>query len=306
VIALGAGYRFWLRDSSLVAVTQVKVAGAEGPEAAAVTNLLKHDAKGMSTLNADEAKLTEAVAGFPTVAGIDVETNFPHGMTVTVDSRPPVVLVDVAGHKTPVAGDGTVLTGVDKGRTELPVIKLDRMPAGAKVTGDALAESIVLGGAPDPLRSLIDRVRFKGEQGVVVTLAGLPVIFGTSEKVQEKWTALSATLADPSLSSLSYLDVRVPERPAAGGAGDTVADAPDPTTTAVPTDVVPEATTETTVPTDPTIVAPTVTETDPAVGATATVDPAVGTTPSTTTPPATDPTVTATDGSAVGAGGVAP
>ena len=34
----------------------------------------------------------------------------------------------------------------------------------------------------------------------------------------EKWAAAAAVLADPKLDSLTSLDVRVPERPAAGGA----------------------------------------------------------------------------------------
>jgi hypothetical protein len=53
----------------------------------------------------------------------------------------------------------------------------------------------------------------------VVTLrGGIPVYFGTSAEASEKWAAAAAVLADPKLDSLTYLDVRVPRRPAAGGA----------------------------------------------------------------------------------------
>ncbi len=52
-----------------------------------------------------------------------------------------------------------------------------------------------------------------------VTLrGGIPVRFGNGSRATEKWAAAAAVLADPKLDSLTYLDVRVPERPAAGGA----------------------------------------------------------------------------------------
>ena len=47
---------------------------------------------------------------------------------------------------------------------------------------------------------------------------GIPVRFGSGSEAAEKWAAAAAVLADPKLDALTYVDVRVPERPAAGGA----------------------------------------------------------------------------------------
>ena len=72
----------------------------------------------------------------------------------------------------------------------------------------------MLGAAPGPLQTLIDKVRFKQDQGVVVTLAGLPVIFGTADRADEKWTAVAATLSDPKLDA-----PLLPRRPRARAPG---------------------------------------------------------------------------------------
>ena len=46
---------------------------------------------------------------------------------------------------------------------------------------------------------------------------GIPVRFGDDSAAGAKWRAAAAVLADPKLDALTYLDVRVPERPAIGG-----------------------------------------------------------------------------------------
>ena len=56
---------------------------------------------------------------------------------------------------------------------------------------------------------------------------GLLVYFGDAARPHAKWLSLARVLADPSSAGASYVDVRVPERPAAGFAGG-VADAPKP------------------------------------------------------------------------------
>ena len=77
----------------------------------------------------------------------------------------------------------------------------------------------MLGAAPAALRPLIEGVAIEGERGVEVTMrGGIPIRFGTAEDAEAKWAAAAAVLADPKTETLTYVDVRVPERPA-GGAG---------------------------------------------------------------------------------------
>ena len=53
--------------------------------------------------------------------------------------------------------------------------------------------------------------------------------FGNRAGADQKWTAVAAILADQRLTSVSYVDVRVPDRPAVGGTSTVLA--PAPTTT---------------------------------------------------------------------------
>ena len=128
---LAAAYWFWFKDSSFVAVEKVTVEGIEGPEAAAVAEALTRSGKKMSTLNVDEGELAAAVSGFPTVVAIQTETDFPHGLTVEVTGRPPVLNVSDGGPAVPVAADGTLLHGVDTSDAGLPAIEVESLPAKA-------------------------------------------------------------------------------------------------------------------------------------------------------------------------------
>jgi cell division protein FtsQ len=225
LVALVAGYFLWFRNSSLVAVEKVTVSGASGPEAEEARGALTKAAGEMTTLNVDEAALRAAVAGLPTVLDVSADAAFPHDLEITVVERPPVLVARSGEQEVPVAGDGTVLTGVELGQAKLPAIGVEDLPAKGKLTGDALAVALVAGAAPAPLRELIEEVAIGPPEGVQVTLRGdIPLYFGGSERADEKWAAAAAVLADPKIKALTYVDVRVPARPAIGGAAPAVSD----------------------------------------------------------------------------------
>ncbi|MDQ2676497.1 MAG: cell division protein FtsQ/DivIB [Actinomycetota bacterium] len=221
ILALGlaAAYFFWFRDSGFVAVEQVAVEGMEGPEAAQVTDALTKSARGMTTLNVDERRLAAAVSGYPTVVAVDAQPDFPHGLTIEVTGRPPVLTVSDGGPAVPVAGDGTLLRGVAVAEGGLPAIEVDSLPAKGKLAGEPLALAKAAGAAPAPLRPLIEGLGVEPGEGIEVTLEGaLPVKMGDPDALEEKWAAVAAILANPQVKTLTHLDVRVPERPSIGGA----------------------------------------------------------------------------------------
>ena len=222
VAALAAGYFLWLRDSSLVAVTEVEVSGVTAGDRQRIVATLTEAGEGMSTLHLQPEAVERAAAGFPTIESVDLDARFPHGLRIEVTERPPTMVVKAGGGEVPVAGDGTVLTGVevsDRMRDELPAIELDKPPTQGSLGGEPLEQALVAGAAPGPLRPLIDELRFDDEHGVVATMRGeIPIFFGSGGSAARKWAAAGAVLADPRLDGLDYLDVRVPERPAAGGA----------------------------------------------------------------------------------------
>jgi cell division septal protein FtsQ len=228
---LGAGYQLWFRNSSFVAVEEVTVAGITGPEQKAVEAALIREAGEMTTLNVDEDALASATARFPTVVGVEADADFPNGLAISVEERPPVLLATAGDQTLPVAGDGSVLPGVDVKGEPLPAIEVDELPAQGRLTGDALEIAAVMGAAPEPLRELVEEVSIGGEEGVQVTLRGdVPLYFGGSDDAAAKWSAAAAVLADPKIDTLTYVDLRVAERPAVGGAAPPVTESTTETT----------------------------------------------------------------------------
>ncbi len=118
------------------------------------------------------------------------------------------------------SGDGLLLRGV-VADGDLPVIRMDAAPAGDRVrnanTRTALAARCA--GAPTALRRRIDRL-WTGPKGMMLALVDGPdLIFGDASDAPRKWLAATRVLADPSSAGATYLDVRMPERVAAGGLG---------------------------------------------------------------------------------------
>ena len=218
---LAAGYFLWLRDSSLVAVNNVDVVGVTSGDREQIVGELTRIAEQQTTLHADPGAIERAAAAFPTIAGVTVDPNFPHGMRIEISERPPALIVRSGGDELAVAADGTLLTGVEAADPDsLPSLELDKAPTGARLSGEPLQEALVLGAAPPPLAPLIEGVRVDQDYGVEVTLRGeIPIRFGSGASADQKWAAAAAVLADPKLDALLYADVRVPERPTVGGAG---------------------------------------------------------------------------------------
>ncbi len=220
---LGAGYVFWLRDSSLVAVTDVEVVGVTSGDTETIIGEITRASKSMTTLNVQTQEIERTASQFPTIASVSVDANFPHGLRIEVDERPPALLVSAGEREVPVAGDGTLLTGVAVDQEELPVLAVEEIPSGGLLDGEPLQQALVIGATPAELHPLIEEIEMSKDFGIEIVLrGGVPVRFGTATRAAEKWDAAAAVLADPSLDALTYLDVRVPERPAAGGAAQAV------------------------------------------------------------------------------------
>ena len=214
-----AGGWMWLRDSSLARVTQVTVTGATTSEQDRVRAALESAAREMTTLHVRRDVLEDAVASYPSVAGLRVQSDFPHKLSIEVLEHRPVAALEIDGHRVPVSGGGIVLTGVHADNN-LPSIREKMTPADGRVTDhrtrDALA---VAAAAPQPLLVRSERLSW-GENGLTLDLRdGPPLIFGTSDDAAAKWAAAARVLAEPDAAGATYLDLRVTGRVAAGGLG---------------------------------------------------------------------------------------
>jgi cell division protein FtsQ len=227
VLALLGGGWLLLRNSPLVAVQHVQVTGVQGVDAGPIEAALQTAAKRMSTLNVNVGALRAAVAPYRVVRAVGVTTQFPHGLRIHVVEQLPVAALAVGGVHTAVAADGVVL-GTDllaSERVPLPAIAL---AAGSPALADlrsvdghvedatARAELSVLGAAPRVLLGWVSRV-FMGPEGLTVAMRnGLSIYFGDATRPHAKWLSAARVLADPSSAGATYVDVRAPERPAAG------------------------------------------------------------------------------------------
>lgn len=218
VALLGGGW-MWLRDSRLVRVEQVYVLGLSSSQETAIRNALRSTALDMSTLHVREDQLRTAVRPFPSVADLRIDVDVPHKMTIEVIERRPVAAVELGGARVPVGAGGLVLRGVRADR-DLPTLRSKALGAGSRITDRrALAAVAVLAAAPERLRGRVDRAWF-GPRGLVLDLhRGPDLVFGDRTTPRAKWAAAARVLAEPSAAGAVYLDVRVPERVAAGGLG---------------------------------------------------------------------------------------
>jgi cell division protein FtsQ len=217
-LVLAGGYQFWLRDSSLVAVEQVQVSGLTSADAARVRAALTRAGQTMTTLHVDREALERAVASFPVVRTLEVRPDFPHGLRVhVIEYQPAAIAVSDSG-RVPVAGDGTILRGVTvEGR--LPTVDVDGA-LGTKFLLDRTARggAAVAGGAPAVLRARILDVERRPDEGFVAQVRDGPeLIFGSATRLRAKWAAATRVLADLEARGASYVDLRIPSRPAVGG-----------------------------------------------------------------------------------------
>ena len=216
-LVLLAGYRFWLRDSSLVAVEEVQVRGAT-VNSEQISAALEEVALEMTTLNVDDEELVRAVSGFPTVAAIAADATIPDKLTITITERLPVATVSEGGETVAVSADGYLLPGVEVQGEGLPQIEGAEVSAG-RLQGEAAAQAAIVGTAPDELRERVDAVTWDETRGgVVIELEGAPEArFGDGAEGDRKWEALAAVLLDPASAGAAYVDVSVPERAVSGG-----------------------------------------------------------------------------------------
>jgi cell division protein FtsQ len=217
-VALGSAYLFWLRDSSLVRVEQVTVKGLDTPDAARVRAKLSVAARQMTTLHVNEDALRRAVAGEPVVQSLSVHASFPHGLTIDIVENRPVAVLLAGNREVAVAPGGTVLDGT-KVTGGLPVVRVATLPQrGHMPDGPARERIAVAAAAPPRLLSQIESISIQNGRGAVAQMQhGPAVYFGRPIELGRKWTAAASVLADSSSQGAAYIDVRMPDRPVAGG-----------------------------------------------------------------------------------------
>lgn len=217
VVALGAtGGWIWLRDSSLVAASDVTIVGVHGPQAHVIEQALRNAAGEMTTLHMRPQALRAAAAQYPLVKSIRVSAKFPHQLRISVAEHEPVAAITVAGRPVPIAEDGTILRGAYvPGLTRL---RPRTPPVGSRITDPVQVAAVrILAAAPPSLRTRVTKV-FMGPRGMSVRVTGAPpAIFGSGRRADAKWVSLMTLLASGKITGATQIDLSVPERPAVAG-----------------------------------------------------------------------------------------
>lgn len=237
VLALLAPGWFLLRDSAIVGVKDVVITGVSGPQAAQIEDALENAALEMTTLHVDVQRLRDAVERYPIVASVEADGKLLHRLDIHVVQHEAVGALAHGDQRMAVAEDGTILQGwLTK---DLPLVPVPSPPGGRTVADhDARDMVSLLGAAPGPLRARIGRVEMADTGLIAFVNDGPELRFGPAADLQAKWIAATRVLADAMSRGATYVDVRVPERPAAGGLEETTtpetAVTTDPTTTVDP------------------------------------------------------------------------
>lgn len=218
-VVFGGLYMFVLRDLGLVAVQKVEVTGLAGSHGSArAVAALQQAARKSTTLHVDRAALAAVTTQYPVIKSIAVHTEFPSGMRIVVLQQRPAALLLVGGRRLPVAADGSILTGVI--HRALPTIKVSAgtVPDKRLTPSGTLDAVRVAGGAPSVLTPSLASVTRQGEKGWVIQMHNGPdLIFGPATRLAFKWAAAARVLADRGVAGAAYIDLRIPDRPAAGG-----------------------------------------------------------------------------------------
>lgn len=206
----------WLRNSSHVRVEQVSVTGIDGSQAAEIKGALESAGRDMTTLQVRENALLDAVAAYPVVRSLRTETDFPHGLRIIINAYEPVAAVRAGGGLTAVAADGTLLRGT--ATRDLPLVAIRAERSGERVApGEALGAVRLVAAAPRALRDRVARV-YRGPRGLTTTMENGPKLyFGGPVRPDAKWAAAAQVLVSNTSRGASYVDLRIPERPVAGG-----------------------------------------------------------------------------------------
>lgn len=144
-------------------------------------------------------------------------------VTAHLVSSRPVAAIGSGEGAVAVADDGTVLTWLSVPEdSHLPRLPIASAPKGPRVQGSVLEQVRILAAAPPALRPYVEG-SYYGESGVDVNLtSGVELRFGDSTQADRKWRAAAAVLADPSVTTLDYVDLHAPARPSIGGSGYTL------------------------------------------------------------------------------------
>lgn len=223
-LAAAASGAWWVATGPLMTVAHVDVAGYDRPDQARIVRAVQLASAGADALHLPAARIEQALAGAPWVAGVEVRRDLPRGLVVRITTATPgAVAVSDNGERYVVSRTGRVLATEPAGASsQMPEIRVARARVGDWLTtgGGRAALTVAIAMSPD----VASRVRdLRVADGVLSgrLTDGVEVRFGQPIELRQKARALDAILASPlasaDLAEAKYIDLTVPARPIMGG-----------------------------------------------------------------------------------------
>ncbi len=206
-----------VRELAVFRVEAVEVKGASSGYGQRLSAELVAAARTMTTLHVREDELRRVAGRYPAVVSLDADADLPNRLAIRVVERPPVGLVEgPRGGRVPVAADGALLGGQPLDR---PLPRLEG-PGGSgrgRASPATLAAARLAAAVPGPLGAWLERVERRRDGWMVELREGPELRFGPLSDLNRKWSAAAAVLAARSARGARFIDVRLPDRPSAGG-----------------------------------------------------------------------------------------
>jgi cell division protein FtsQ len=206
------------RDLSLFRVRHVTVSGIDGRDAPTIRRALVAAGGHMTTLHVRKDELEHAVDAFPVVRSLSASADFPNTLHVKVNEYVPIAALAAPNGRTVAVSSANTLLRAVPAKARLPRVAVEGIPTSGTLE-EARARRLVqaLAAAPRALRPLLERA-YASQQGIRVPLREGPVLYlGDGSRLAAEWAAAASVLADPAAKGARFIDLRLPERPAAGG-----------------------------------------------------------------------------------------
>jgi cell division protein FtsQ len=196
-IVLAASGTYWLLQSPLLRVQQVRVVGADTLDVRAVADI--SGLRGQSMLNLDLDGARRRLEELPQIRSLQVERAWPQAVVIRIEERVPWGYWHVGGKDYPVDREGVVLAGGTPPGTMPRIVEPDTnraMGPGDRVDPDAIAFAEVVGyEAPRALGKAVQELEYRPGVGVTVVFeGGMRVTFGDDRAFEYKMAVLSELL----------------------------------------------------------------------------------------------------------------
>jgi cell division protein FtsQ len=220
LLAAGLGAYAAARQTSIFAVRQIELAGAQPPVAGQIRHVIA-EYRGVSLVALDGPELLGRIESIPSVAGASYDRAFPHTLRVTVRPEQPVAVLRRGPDSWLVSARGRVVERLrPRTMSGLPRIWLSagtRVEPGATLgdTAGGLAARALAPLVQTPFPARIVTVSLERGELLFALGSGAELRLGRPDDVRLK-LAVARRIVHTLPTGFHYLDVSVPARPVAG------------------------------------------------------------------------------------------